>query len=77
MGEVTGKPVRVAETADVANWGACILAGLGAGLYSDPLAGELHDRLTPNCEPSVTAAAEYEEIYHAYVAAEARQLAEN
>jgi xylulokinase len=32
---VTGKPVRVTEIVDVATWGACILAGIGVGVFKD------------------------------------------
>ena len=35
--DITAKPVTVTDMVDVANWGACVLAGVGAGIFDDGL----------------------------------------
>lgn len=62
IGEITGKPVSVTETVDVANWGACILAGCGAGLFADRLALALTSQPVPCSIPSAC----YDALYQDY-----------
>jgi sugar (pentulose or hexulose) kinase len=67
---VTGKPVRAARTVDVANWGACLLAGLGAGMFPDaphlPASADAEPCLTP--QPGEVQ--RYQELYEAYLEGE-------
>jgi xylulokinase len=89
IAQVTGKPVYVTGMADVANWGACILAGVGAGLYRDsavlePIGpdglGTALSRRTCSqgarlcCVPSPGHVRQYDELYRAYLEAEARWI---
>lgn len=74
IADVTAKPVRATHTVDVANWGACILAGLGAGLYADPAIARSRMMLSPTVEPSPAAVQEYERLYQDYLAEERRLL---
>lgn len=75
ISDVTGKPVAVTPTVDVATWGACILAGLGAGVLNDDAperltAGGGRSRLYPQPE----AVRRYEELYHNYTQQEERLM---
>ena len=77
ISDITGKPVSATAMVDVANWGACLLAGAAAGIFTgdllaQPTAGEMLGSWTP--QPS--AAARYEEIYQHYRAFEGRLLDE-
>lgn len=64
---VAGKPVRVAAMADMANWGACVLAGVGAGLERDQLGVGL-GRRDVMYDPEVSLTACYAELYGEYCA---------
>ncbi|MHB1296076.1 MAG: xylulokinase [Anaerolineae bacterium] len=74
ISDVVGLPVYATETVDVANWGACVLAGVGAGLFPSALAPELCSALTLCAEPDTARAARYAETYTAYARAEGRLL---
>ncbi len=66
IAEATSLRVGVAEMVDVANWGACLLAGVGVGLCPDRLAAGSG----ATCEPSPAAIARYDGIYQEYIAGE-------
>ncbi len=66
IAEVTGKPARVTRTVDVANWGACLLAGKGAGLVQEPLNSAAHSLSTEAYLPQPTAVQRYQEPYEEY-----------
>ena len=70
ISQVTDKPIYVTRTVDVANWGACILAGVGAGLYEGHMAIKLSDDLTLCCVPSAPAVSQYRDIYEEYLDSE-------
>lgn len=74
ISNISDKPVSVPETVDVANWGACLLAGRGADLFAPNLA-ELNPR-TPRliAAPDPSAHSRYQEIYRAYQQDETRLL---
>ncbi|MCD6333819.1 MAG: hypothetical protein J7M27_00605 [Candidatus Latescibacteria bacterium] len=67
ISDVTGKPVGIAESADVATWGACILAGIGAGLLTED---DLEQRTIRAKSSHFSSQSEclgcYEKIYHRY-----------
>jgi xylulokinase len=64
---VTGKAVRVARTVNVANWGACLLAGIGAGKFRDaqhlPTPAQAKTVITPEAGE----VRRYQELYEAYI----------
>jgi xylulokinase len=68
--QVAGKPVYVTDTVDVANWGACILAGVGIGLYDDPMAANLPTDLLLSSTPSTQTVSEYDAICQEYLETE-------
>ena len=65
---IAAKPVRVTEIVDVANWGACVLAGAGAGLF-DPVV-DLTASVSASIVPQDQDVAEYEALFREYVDAE-------
>jgi xylulokinase len=68
--QVADKPIYVTKTVDVANWGACILAGVGVGLYDDHMATDLSTNPALDSTPSTQTASEYGAIYEEYVETE-------
>jgi xylulokinase len=77
LSDVADKPLRVTGMVDVANWGACLLAGIGAGLFAGGFAGlPRHREETGGVyQPQRAATARYQAIYRAYCAQEAKLLA--
>jgi len=74
ISQVTNKPAYVTKMADVANWGACVLAGIGAGLYEDYMSEELPQELSLRHLPSPANVRQYDELYREYRVAEDRLL---
>jgi xylulokinase len=77
ISDIAGKPASATGMVDVANWGACVLAGVAAGIFggdilAQPAAGDVLGRWTPRPD-SVT---RYEEVYERYRAFEDRLLNE-
>jgi sugar (pentulose or hexulose) kinase len=75
ISDITGKPATVSEMVDVANWGACVLAGAGANLFSGNVLGRSTSksqasRLMPR--PDIVRL--YQEIYRDYRAQQKRLL---
>jgi sugar (pentulose or hexulose) kinase len=77
IAQVTGKPLYVTPMADVANWGACLLAGVGAGIYETYLAPDRAQGAHLCCAPSAEQVGRYQDLYAAYRDAEHRQLGED
>jgi xylulokinase len=50
--DIAAKPVTVTDMVDVANWGACVLAGVGAGLFHDALVGRSTKQSQASAAPS-------------------------
>ncbi|MBN1642036.1 MAG: hypothetical protein JXA09_12445 [Anaerolineae bacterium] len=77
LSDVADMPLTVSGMVDVANWGACLLAGIGAGLFEGGFAGLPQDRKREGdrMQPQPAAVARYREIYCAYRAQEAKLLA--
>lgn len=74
LANVTNKPVYVPVTVDVANWGACLLAGRAIGIISDAL-NELNPQLPRLVRvPDAGIHEQYETIYSVYEQAEQRLL---
>ena len=75
ISDVADKPATVPEMVDVANWGACILAGVGAGLLDDDILS-ISTREESGCRwsprPELTEC--YRRIYDQYRSQEARLL---
>lgn len=71
ISQVTDKPVYVTETVDVANWGACVLAGVGAGVYDEYMRARPSSPLTLRSTPTGADVQQYREIYQAYIDTEA------
>ena len=67
IAEVTGKPVRMTEMADVANWGACILAGIGTDLFGDGMSSWPSGSLSPTVVPTIHAVQQYDDLYREYL----------
>jgi xylulokinase len=65
--DVTRKPLSITAMVDVANWGACLLAGIGAGLFdrSDFLRSEARVQ-RPQRFPRPEVAEQYDGIYQLY-----------
>jgi xylulokinase len=76
ISQVTDKPVFVTEMVDVANWGACVLAGLGAGVYEDYTAAELSTDLTLRSAPLLQVVNDYDAIFQEYIEAEGQLVGE-
>ena len=75
ISDITGKPATVTEMVDVANWGACILAGAGARFFSGSVLGRSASKSqAPRLVPRPEVVQLYEEIYHSYHAQEERLL---
>jgi len=73
--DVTCKPVTITAMVDVANWGACLLAGAGAGLFDGSVLNRSGAQAQgPRCSPRPDVAERYEEIYHLYRAHEEKLL---
>jgi xylulokinase len=77
ISDITGKPASATEMVDVANWGACVLAGVAAGIFggdilTQPAAGDMLECWSP--QPDLVA--RYDEVYHHYRAFEERLLNE-
>lgn len=71
LAQVTGRPVSAARTVDMANWGACILAGIGAGRYADrPDAWHAGERAAP-VVPQRDEVERYAMLYSANISARA------
>lgn len=69
LAQVTGRPVSATRTVDMANWGACILAGIGTGKYEDRFDAWLSgDRAAP-VVPQPDDIERYASLYAAYVSA--------
>ncbi len=67
ISDVTGKPTTITEMVDVANWGACILAGMGAGfIRGDVLSRSFGKGHEPYLEPRPNIVERYHEIYRQY-----------
>jgi sugar (pentulose or hexulose) kinase len=65
--DVLGKPVLIPETTESSLLGACILAGVGAGIYQDiPSAQNTVIRRTECVEPIPENVQKYEVIYNKY-----------
>jgi xylulokinase len=78
ISNVTGLPVTVTQKVDVANWGACILAGLGAGIFVDDILGRsMSQGQTPHWSPQPEMVERYQLIYRDYLAREQRLLLED
>ncbi len=77
ISDVTGRPVEVMESVDVATWGACILAGTGARLLTE---GDLEQPTTKGKQSHFSSRSEcvrrYEEIYHRYRTQEEKLMLE-
>jgi xylulokinase len=74
LANVTNKPVYVTETVDVANWGACLLAGRGIGIFDNAL-----EKLNPQTPrligtPDASVQQQYHDIYAVYQQSEQRLL---
>ena len=72
---ITGKPATCTSMVDVANWGACLLAGAAAGLFGK----DLLDRppckgISTHWEPQPEAAAKYADICAHYRLLESKLL---
>ncbi len=65
--DITGIPVVAPRITEAASWGAALLAGAGAGCFTDLIeATEQTVRLENRFEPDPDSAARYEERYHLY-----------
>lgn len=78
ISDIAGKPVSATEMVDVANWGACVLAGLAAGIFSgdiltQPAAGDILGQWSPRPD----SVARYDEVYQQYRRFEGRLLDAN
>ena len=77
ISDVTGKPVEVMESVDVATWGACILAGTGARLLTE---GDLEQPTTKGKQshffPRSEYVRRYDKIYHRYRTQEEKLMME-
>jgi len=75
ISDIAGKPATVTEMVDVANWGACVLAGVGAGLFSgDVLGRSVSKGQEARWLPRPEIVERYEEIYCHYRAQEDKLL---
>ncbi|MFZ5917385.1 MAG: xylulokinase [Chloroflexota bacterium] len=75
ISDISGKPATASKMIDVANWGACLLAGAAAGLCQGDLlepsmGGEGASRWLPRPE----IAARYSQVYRHYQAQESKLL---
>jgi xylulokinase len=75
ISNITNKPATSTEMVDVANWGACVLAGLGAGLFDGDVLGQsLGKGQGRHCEPQTETVARYQQACAHYRAGEQRLL---
>ena len=75
ISDVTGKPTSALAEVDVANWGACVLAGMGAGLFGGNVLGlRAHEAARTRWLPRSETADRYQEVYHCYRLQEQRLL---
>jgi xylulokinase len=74
--QTSGKPVAVAHIVDVANWGACLLAGIGAGLYQADAVNGIPQQHSARLHPDPERARVYDDLYRAYRETEDRLLRE-
>ena len=75
ISDITGKPATVTAMVDVANWGACVLAGVGAGLFR----GDVLERSVSRSRqswwlPRPEIFERYQEIYARYRSQEEKLL---
>ena len=77
IAQATGKPVYVAKMSDVANWGACVLAGVGAGLYKDDRILEVSQGACWCSVPSPERVRQYDDMYQVYREDERRRSLED
>jgi xylulokinase len=68
---VTGKAVRLTATVEAANWGACILAGVGCGLFGDRFSMPSGIAQPVTYEPAPDLRERYQALYHLYQQSEA------
>ena len=78
ISDIAGKPVSATGMVDVANWGACILAGAAAGILdgdilTQPEAGDMLGRWSPRPD----SVARYDEVYQHYRLFEERLFNKN
>ena len=66
IAQATGKPVYTTRMSDVANWGACVLAGVGAGLYQDGRILEVSQGARLCSVPSPERVRQYDDMYQVY-----------
>jgi xylulokinase len=69
VADITGIPVALPAATEAASYGAAILAGVGAGLYTDPEAGFAsgqHEMEGTPLTPSARDRRPYEELYARY-----------
>jgi xylulokinase len=75
ISDIAGKPVTVTQMVDVANWGACVLAGVGAGLFSpDVLGRSVNEGRGSRWLPQPEMVDRYREIYGRYRSQEDKLL---
>jgi xylulokinase len=75
ISDVTGKPAMVTEMVDVANWGACVLAGVGAGLFvADVLQQPVSEERETDWSPRPEIVERYKILYHQYRSQEEKLL---
>ena len=76
ISDVSGLSATVAEMADVANWGACILAGVAAGIFQgDLFARSMRSGREARYTPNPEKAKRYATLYQDYRAQESKLLA--
>jgi len=67
VADITGVPVILPTVKQAASHGAAILAGVGAGLFSDPDAGFVAFRGQETClEPASENRKQYDDLFHTY-----------
>ncbi|NLE43808.1 MAG: hypothetical protein GX620_03720 [Chloroflexi bacterium] len=71
---VSGKPVQVAQVVDVANWGACILAGVGCGLIGRDEVGRSAGALEAEFCAAEAEVEQYDALYEGYLAVQQQVL---
>lgn len=65
--DITGIPVAVPRITEAASWGAAILAGVGAGIYTSPAAAIRQTlQFERTIQPDPAAQAQYEDRYRLY-----------
>ncbi len=75
IADVTARPVTVVAMPDVANWGAALLAGIGAGVFDgDPFVHAATAESGRHLAPRARVAARYDEVYVRYRDLEFRLL---